>query len=83
MKIEIDNRNLEAMKKHGEKDYPNECCGFLLGKVENEKKPEVSRFLSDKNQKVDTQMVAKKKKKIKISDLAVNKIISKKGFKLK
>lgn len=38
MKIEIDNKNLEAMKKHGEKDYPNECCGFLLGKVENEKK---------------------------------------------
>jgi proteasome lid subunit RPN8/RPN11 len=23
------------IRKHGEADYPNECCGFLLGKIEN------------------------------------------------
>ena len=32
MSIIINSRDLEHIKKHGEEDYPHECCGFLFGK---------------------------------------------------
>jgi len=38
MKIEINKKDIQKMKSHGEKDYPNECCGFLIGKVKEGKK---------------------------------------------
>lgn len=25
---------LEAIKRHGEAEYPNECCGLLIGRIE-------------------------------------------------
>ncbi len=33
MKIEIKPRSLRAMKRHAGRDYPYECCGFLVGRV--------------------------------------------------
>ncbi len=31
MKLEISNDLLQKMKMHAERDYPNECCGFVYG----------------------------------------------------
>ena len=38
MPLNISARDLNAIKKHGEKDYPYECCGFLIGRCENKLK---------------------------------------------
>ena len=32
MKIHIRQEHTESIKIHGEENYPDECCGFLLGK---------------------------------------------------
>jgi len=29
-------KHLELIRKHGEETYPRECCGFLIGKVEDQ-----------------------------------------------
>ena len=29
-------RHLDEIRRHGEQDYPFECCGLMLGKFENE-----------------------------------------------
>ena len=31
MAIKVKNEHLSQIKQHGEKTYPHECCGFLLG----------------------------------------------------
>ena len=31
MHLKIRSADLENIKQHGEKDYPYECCGFLIG----------------------------------------------------
>jgi proteasome lid subunit RPN8/RPN11 len=36
VQIKLNDRDLEKIRKHGEADYPNECCGFLLGKSDND-----------------------------------------------
>jgi proteasome lid subunit RPN8/RPN11 len=35
MALRIDNEHLEMIKALGEESFPNECCGFLLGKVDS------------------------------------------------
>lgn len=32
MAVEISKNDLDAIRRHGEATYPDECCGFLLGK---------------------------------------------------
>ena len=32
--IELNERQLEEMRRHGERDYPFECCGLMLGRFE-------------------------------------------------
>jgi proteasome lid subunit RPN8/RPN11 len=32
--IRMNRKLLDAIKRHGEETYPKECCGFLLGTVE-------------------------------------------------
>ena len=32
MAIKVTRQQLEGIKQHGEETYPQECCGFLLGK---------------------------------------------------
>ncbi|MFQ5915899.1 MAG: M67 family metallopeptidase, partial [Nitrospinota bacterium] len=34
VKIEMTPRSLRAMKRHAGRDYPYECCGFLVGRAE-------------------------------------------------
>lgn len=31
MAIRVNQEHLEEIKRHGERSYPHECCGFLLG----------------------------------------------------
>lgn len=31
MAIKVNSEHLDQIRKHGEKTYPHECCGFLLG----------------------------------------------------
>jgi len=31
--IRFSRQHIEAIKKHGERDYPHECCGLLIGMV--------------------------------------------------
>jgi proteasome lid subunit RPN8/RPN11 len=33
MAIEISVLDIEAIRSHGEEAFPNECCGFMLGKA--------------------------------------------------
>ncbi len=33
MAIEISALDIEAIRSHGEETFPNECCGFMLGKA--------------------------------------------------
>jgi proteasome lid subunit RPN8/RPN11 len=36
VQIKLNSEDLEKIRKHGEADYPNECCGFLLGQSDND-----------------------------------------------
>lgn len=38
MQIKIDSINLNGIKKHGEEEYPHECCGFLIGETSEDLK---------------------------------------------
>jgi proteasome lid subunit RPN8/RPN11 len=42
MALRIDKRHLELIEAYGEGAYPNECCGFLLGKEKNGEKEVLS-----------------------------------------
>ena len=35
MHIKINQSDLNRIRKHGEEDYPHECCGFLFGQSTN------------------------------------------------
>jgi proteasome lid subunit RPN8/RPN11 len=34
--VKIKRADYEALRQHGEETYPNECCGVLLGSMDNE-----------------------------------------------
>ena len=34
----ISDELLESIREHGKRAYPNECCGVLLGRMENSRK---------------------------------------------
>ena len=53
MSLEIRQVEFEAIQREGEKAYPNECCGFLLGKAGSGGK-QVSTVLPAQNQRGDT-----------------------------
>ena len=36
MAIRTKQKHLDAIKQHGERTYPHECCGFLLGTIEDD-----------------------------------------------
>ena len=42
--IQIDNKNLEAIQAHAERDYPHECGGMLIGHFDGESKAVVEIF---------------------------------------
>ena len=33
--LQLSSHHLEAIRQHGESNYPHECCGLLLGKASN------------------------------------------------
>ncbi|MGC1962781.1 MAG: M67 family metallopeptidase [Candidatus Sulfotelmatobacter sp.] len=33
--LKITNKDYEALRRHGEETYPHECCGVLLGRVDD------------------------------------------------
>lgn len=34
--IKINAEHLEEIKRHAEREYPHECCGLLIGRIEDE-----------------------------------------------
>ena len=46
MALKIQKKHLELIKAYGVESYPNECCGFLLGKPNNGDKEVLSTFPS-------------------------------------
>ena len=52
MTIHLRHDELENIRTHGARDYPNECCGILLGHADGEKK-EVSEVVALQNLRHD------------------------------
>jgi proteasome lid subunit RPN8/RPN11 len=52
MTLILDKANVDAIRRHGAADYPNECCGVLLGKVNGARK-EVREAVALKNLRLD------------------------------
>ena len=38
MSLDLNKLQLEAIREHGARDYPSECCGILLGKARGDAK---------------------------------------------
>ncbi len=53
MSLVLSARDLTAIRRRGEENYPHECCGFLLGH-EREGKREVARLLDADNEREDS-----------------------------
>jgi len=34
--LKLSQQNYEAIRKHGEETYPHECCGVLLGRIDDD-----------------------------------------------
>ena len=34
--LRIDKAQFDAIRRHGEETYPNECCGVLLGQTDDD-----------------------------------------------
>jgi proteasome lid subunit RPN8/RPN11 len=47
-------RDLQAIGCHGEASYPEECCGFLIGRVERDS-TSVERLLAVDNERQDSR----------------------------
>jgi proteasome lid subunit RPN8/RPN11 len=52
MSIKLDKSQSEAIRRHGSADYPNECCGILLGHADGAHK-EVLEVVALKNLRLD------------------------------
>lgn len=42
--IEFDEAHSQAMRAHGERDYPFECCGLMLGRFDDGRKKVVETY---------------------------------------
>src|SRR6266542_2390187 len=42
--IEFDESHSQTMRAHGERDYPYECCGLMLGRFEDGRKKVVETY---------------------------------------
>src|SRR5712692_6383434 len=47
--IEVKDEHLAEMRQHGERDYPFECCGLMLGRFEGEGRKIVTETYSISN----------------------------------
>jgi proteasome lid subunit RPN8/RPN11 len=53
MAILLNAEQLESIRSHGEREYPNECCGMLLGRADGASK-EVSEVVPLRNLRHDS-----------------------------
>lgn len=53
-RILVSPRDLEAMGRHAEGSYPEECCGFLIGRVKGEETA-VERIVAVANERQDSR----------------------------
>lgn len=53
MPIIFEKHHLDAMKRYGEAAFPHECCGFLLGRVEENRRL-VVQARAAQNQRTDS-----------------------------
>ncbi len=51
----IDEASLVAIKEHGQRDYPEECCGILLGKVSDDGVRSITRLRPLENRNQDSR----------------------------
>lgn len=58
MSLRLTERHLDAIRTHGARDYPNECCGILLGSANGETK-EVKEVVALKNIRSDPALAQK------------------------
>src|SRR6266536_4967893 len=42
--IEVNEDHSQAMREHGERDYPFECCGLMLGRFDGDRKQVVETY---------------------------------------
>ena len=52
MGLKIKQQDIAAIREHGARDYPNECCGILLGHAEGAEK-RVSETVPLRNLRTD------------------------------
>src|SRR6266404_4941686 len=52
MPLKLDRTHSDAIRHHGAADYPNECCGILLGRADGAGK-EVSEVVPLRNLRLD------------------------------
>jgi|SRR5579863_5464309 len=52
--LRIDRRNYEALRRHGEETYPHECCGVLLGRMEDDGTRSVTSIAGAGNTRTDS-----------------------------
>ena len=54
MAIKLANEHLDQIRKHGEKTYPYECCGFLMGSREGDTNI-IAEVYAAENERQDSQ----------------------------
>ena len=53
MAIQLNAQQLQSIRSHAEREYPNECCGMLLGRADNAVKV-VTEVVPLKNLRLDS-----------------------------
>ena len=51
--IKIRKEHIDEINRHAEKEYPNECCGILIGKLEADKSKTVEVIMPISNSRED------------------------------
>src|SRR5204863_7384174 len=54
MALKITQQQIDAIRQHGARDYPSECCGILLGHAEGDRK-EVTEVVPLENLRRDPE----------------------------
>ena len=52
--LKIPNRTLDQLRRHGEKTYPHECCGVLLGEADGDGVRVVRDTVPCQNTRIDS-----------------------------
>ena len=55
MAIELAKTAVEAIRRHGEETFPNECCGFILGKAKGDSKKVAELMRADNDREDEAQ----------------------------